>query len=536
MEPLIHTLGGVGLFLFGMATMTSGLRKLAGDNLRKTLQASTKNTFSGIVTGAVVTALVQSSSATTVAAIGFVGAGLITFTQSLGIIFGANIGTTITGWMVALIGFKMKLGVAALPLFFIAAVCYLIKKSPKTKASGKALAGFCLIFLGISYLQEGLGGYKDLIDFSDWSIDSLGGRMLLVLVGIAFTLMAQSSSATVATAITALNTGIIDLPQTAAVIIGADIGTTVTAVIATIGGSTASRRTGFAHLFYNLLTGLVAFLILPLYLWAFDKYSPGAAVNLPEMVAVAFHSFFNMIGVVVILPFTKSFGKFIEKVFPSREFALEAPFSSELLKDPHTAMASLESGTKGLAVAALENAKKIFAPGAEPSRIPHGSLDDIIKTAATGRHFALQIASAGNEGDEIHSGRLLSCINALDHVGRFAKRSLNSYHIKGVLAHSLLAGKTGAVHDGIEGLGQGIPMESQLEEATGNLALISDDLAEDKIQFRDYVIRQAAKGELGGAQLDEALNAHRWLRRLCFNASKIGFFLGELQNPKPPAE
>jgi phosphate:Na+ symporter len=125
MHPLIETLGGLGLFLYGMTAMTSGLRKLAGDRLRQWLARWTKTPFSGVVMGAIMTAVIQSSSATTVAVVGFVGAGLLTFTHALGIIFGANIGTTITGWMVALIGFKLKLSTIALPLLFIAAVLYL---------------------------------------------------------------------------------------------------------------------------------------------------------------------------------------------------------------------------------------------------------------------------------------------------------------------------------------------------------------------------------------------------------------------------
>ena len=534
MEPLIHKMGGIGLFLFGMAAMTSGLRKLAGEKLRQTLQASTKNTMSGIATGAVVTAMVQSSSATTVAAIGFVGAGLITFTQSLGIIFGANIGTTITGWMVALVGFKMKLGVVALPLFFVAAVCYLIKKSPKTGATGKALAGFCLIFLGISYLQDGLGSYRDVIDLSDWQASNIGGRMALVLVGITITIFTQSSSATVATAITALNTGIIDLPQTAAVIIGADIGTTVTAVLATIGGSTASRRTGFAHVVYNLMTGLTAFLVLPVYLWAFEQHSPGTATEDPEVVAVAFHSFFNLLGVVIIVPFTKPFGQFIERMFPSKESALEAPFSLNSPGDPQRAMANLESGTKGLAVAALQTAALAFAPNG-PARIPRGALEEIIKTSASGRHFALQIANSVQKNSEIRTARLLACIQGLDHVGRMARRCLDDYYAKAVRTHPLSGEKTCQIHGGMVGLAQGIAGKDGLEEAHGKLAQISYGLADDKVQFRDDVIRKAANGELDSAQLDEALNAHRWLRRLCFNASRIGHFLKELQDSEQSA-
>ncbi len=358
MSALIQTLGGVGLFLFGMATMTSGLRKLAGDRLRHWLARSTKSPISGVVTGATVTALIQSSSATTVAAIGFVGAGLISFTASLGIIFGANIGTTITGWMIAILGFRLKLAEAALPLLFVAAICYLFKQYQPLRGFGKALAGFCLIFIGISYLQIGLEGYRDVIDLSRWNISSFGGRIFLVLIGGVLTLITQSSSATVATALTALSTGILDLPQCAAVIIGADIGTTGTAALATIGGTTAARRTGLAHVIYNLMTGIVAFFILPLYLALIDRLWPDAGTNSPEVVAVGFHSLFNSLGVVLVLPFTIPFGRLIERLFPERAAPLARLFDKKLLEDPHAALAGWESGCRQLAGVTLQLASK----------------------------------------------------------------------------------------------------------------------------------------------------------------------------------
>ncbi|MEC7907252.1 MAG: Na/Pi symporter [Verrucomicrobiota bacterium] len=196
MEELITAVGGLGFFLFGMAVMTSGLKKLAGERMHHWLGRATNTPVSGALTGATVTAIVQSSSATTAAAIGFVGAGLMTF-QALGILFGANIGTIITGWAVALLGFKLKLGEVSLPLLFIAALLYLNKSRRRLRGSGKALAGFALIFLGIDFLQTGISGARDWIDLSDVQASAFGGRVLLVLIGIALTLITQSSSPTV---------------------------------------------------------------------------------------------------------------------------------------------------------------------------------------------------------------------------------------------------------------------------------------------------------------------------------------------------
>ena len=184
MQAFLTTIGGFGLFLFGMALMVSGLRKLAGDRLHTWLVSATRTPLTGTLTGAGVTAVIQSSSATTIATVGFVGAGLLTFPQALGVVFGANIGTTITGWIVALLGLKLKLTSAALPLMLLAAILYLMKNRPSLRGTGKALAGFALVFMGIGFLQEGLAGARDWIDLTAFDAQGLSGRFVLFLIGI----------------------------------------------------------------------------------------------------------------------------------------------------------------------------------------------------------------------------------------------------------------------------------------------------------------------------------------------------------------
>ncbi len=239
-------LGGLGLFLLGMSLMTDGLKALAGGSVRKVLTRFTRSPTSGAITGAVTTAVVQSSSITVITAVGFVGAKLLTFPEALGVIFGANVGTTITGWLVALIGFKLSLDEAMLPLVFVGALIHLFGRNRLGKI-GFALAGFGLVFIGISMLQGGMAGAQHLVSPESFPSDSISGRLLLVLIGVAITLVTQSSSAGVATAITAVSVGAISFPQAAAMVIGMDVGTTVTAALATIGGDTAVRRTGLAH-------------------------------------------------------------------------------------------------------------------------------------------------------------------------------------------------------------------------------------------------------------------------------------------------
>lgn len=519
--PILQLLGGVGLFLFGMAVMTSGLRKLAGSRLRRWLANSTRTTLSGVVTGSVMTALVQSSSATTVAAIGFVGAGLISFTQSLGIIFGANIGTTFTGWMVALIGFKLKLATAALPLLFVAAICYLFKQYRPLRSLGKALGGFCLVFLGISYLQGGLENYNDVIDLGRWTADHLGGRLILLLLGIAFTLLTQSSSATVAAAITALNAGILDLPQAASVIIGADIGTTVTAAVATIGGSTASRRTGFAHVIYNLMTGVVAFLILPLYLGAVARL-PEAFRDSPEVVAVSFHSFFNILGVILILPFTGWFGRTIERIFPEKQTRLARAFNRELLKDPEAAVAALELGSHQLARAVIGETIPLLEKTEKVAQPTQKTMDKLYQAIADGREFAVGIGSRGSEESEFDTTAVLNGIHLIDHLERLTDRIRDASHLgpfnERLAIHSRsLAGK-------LEELSAVIAEGAVTGELIQGIAAEAAQLEGDKSRYRQWIMEKGTRGEIEADKLDGELDAQRWLRRVAYHASKIAHY------------
>jgi len=525
-NPLLQTLGGVGLFLFGMALMTSGLRKLAGDRLRTWLAASTRNPITGAMTGATVTALIQSSSATTVAAIGFVGAGLMTFTASLGVIFGANIGTTITGWMVALLGFKLQLAEAALPLLFVAALCYLFKQVTRLQGFGKALAGFCLIIIGISYLQGGLEGYQETIDLRQWNASSYGGRIVLVLVGIVLTLITQSSSATVATALTALNASILDLPQAAAVIIGADIGTTGTAALATIGGTTGSRRTGFAHVIYNMMTGVGAFFFLPLYLMLVERFWPDASGNSPEVVAVGFHSVFNTLGVIIALPFTRPFGRLIEKMFPEKALVLAAPFDKRVLEDSRAATAGLTKGCIDIAEAVLRRAAEALAADVSADT---ASLDEIFAAVEKARDFAVKTGAGGSEEEEIDSQRVFDCIHVIDHVERLAERTSDTQLAKSVWADPYLKGRAKSVASLVGCLADQMAEGADSGETQELLAVAAAEIEEDKLRSRQGFIQSASAEKMSGEELDELLDAHRWLRRMTYHAARIAYYSEQIR-------
>ncbi|MBP6614013.1 MAG: Na/Pi symporter, partial [Aquabacterium sp.] len=229
---LVNLLGGIGLFLLGMTMLTDGLKLAAGGALERILAAWTRTRLYGLLTGILVTALVQSSTAMTVAAIGFVNAGLLSFTSALWVVFGSNLGSSVTGWLVALIGFKFKIDAFALPFIGVGMALKLSGEGTRRGGLGGTLAGFGLLFLGIDLLKEGFGGLGP--DALPEMGRDLGGMLLAVLVGLLLTVVLQASAATLTVVLTAVAGGMIPLEIGAAIVIGANVGTTLTGIVAAI--------------------------------------------------------------------------------------------------------------------------------------------------------------------------------------------------------------------------------------------------------------------------------------------------------------
>lgn len=417
-ENILVAIGGVGLFLLGMQMLTNGLRQLAGGTMRRTLAKYTRTPVSGAVAGALTTALIQSSSATTVTAIGFVGAGILGFSQALGIIFGANIGTTITGWLVAMLGFKLDIGLTAMPLL-LGGVLLRMFGTERLKHAGTAFAGFSLLFIGIDAMQEGLAAFEGFVTPTDFPSDTLGGRFLLLLIGVAITMVTQSSSAGVATAMVALGAGAISFPQAAAMVIGMDVGTTFTAVLATVGGSTAMRQTGFAHVLYNLMTGVMAFLLLVPYTSLVGAWVTETTVGNAQVALVGFHTLFNAIGVLLVLPFTGAFARFIEYLVPHSGPALERGLDSGLLRDPAAALGAATKTTHLLA----NETFKIVAALIDPQRQPLVNkvrLQEVERAIDATLDYWNKIPTSREQhfSREQHA----SAMHALDHLSRLHHR------------------------------------------------------------------------------------------------------------------
>jgi phosphate:Na+ symporter len=310
--------GGVGLFLLGMHLMSEGLKLAAGRQLEQMLARATRSRLRALGAGVLVTALVQSSSAVTVATIGFVNAGLLTLSQALWVLFGSNVGTTMTGWLVAMVGLKVKIDALALPLVGVGTVLHLSGMGHRRGALGQALAGFGLLFIGIDVLQRTFTDLAATLSLPEAS--GLTGLLSQLGAGIALTVLMQSSSAALTVALSAAAGGLLTAQGAAAVVIGANIGTTVTAVLAALGATASARRAAAAHVAFNLLTGIVALVLLP---WLIDALGVlRAALGLPADPAARlalFHTIFNVLGVLLMWPLAGALTRALERRFRTRE-------------------------------------------------------------------------------------------------------------------------------------------------------------------------------------------------------------------------
>lgn len=313
------TLGGVGLFLLGMRAMSEGLRVAAGRTLRTVLQRWTATRLRALGSGVLLTAVVQSSSAVTVAVIGFANAGLLTLGQSIAVIYGSNIGTTVTGWLVALVGFHMDVKAFALPAIGIGMALHL-GRSVRVGALGEALAGFGLFFLGIDILKTALVGAQDSLSAASVSVDGVGAIVLFTGVGFALTLLMQSSSAAIAVILTSVGGGVLPIESGACLVIGANVGTTSTAALAVLGATSNAKRVAMGHVAFNVVTGAVALATLPLLLLLVGRFRQVLGLGAePAAVVAGFHTLFNLLGVALLWPLTPRLVAWLETRFRTPE-------------------------------------------------------------------------------------------------------------------------------------------------------------------------------------------------------------------------
>lgn len=361
---IFSLLGALGMFLYGMNLMSSGLQKAAGERLRGFLSAMTSNPFKRVATGVGITALIQSSSATTVMVVSFVNAGLLTLVQAIGVIMGANIGTTITAWMVSLLGFKADISVLAVPMMLLGFLFSNSKKS-QYRNIGELIVGFSLLFLGLSFMKESVPDLKQtpqVLEFvTQWSGYGFWSVLIFLGFGTVLTLILQSSSATMAITLIMLSMGWIPFPMASAMVLGENIGTTITANIAASVGNASAKRAALSHTIFNVFGVIWALIFFKPFLALVGKLieimglpNPAAAdftvtsATGPDSTSALYglsmlHTLFNTINTLILIWFTGLIAAIVTKLVKEKENKEENPFRLKYIEAGHMATPELST-------------------------------------------------------------------------------------------------------------------------------------------------------------------------------------------------
>jgi len=503
--------GGLGMFLLGIHHLTEGLKSLAGDGLRRALQKLVSGKLSGVLSGAMFTAVVQSSSAAILAVIGFVSAGLITFPQAVAVMLGANLGTTVTSWLVAVFGFKIKISAAAMPMLGVGAFLWMLARH-RWRAIGGVLAGFGLLFIGIDTMQSGMAGVNWQLD--RWAGSGPGAIWLLALIGAVMTVVMQSSSAAAATTLVALAAGGITIDQAFALIIGQNIGTTATGALASIGAGLAVKRTALSHIIFNVVLGLVALLFFK-HIASAAVWMGGALEETPDVLTVAvFHTSLKLTGIILFFPWMGAYARAIEWMTGRGKISAVSRLDPTLAKAGGSI--ALEASWRAMTEIATESFAHVQARiNNTPSPQP--------ETATELTHIGDFIMDSGRSGadDNPLSARRLRVLHAYDHMDRLVE----DFELPHValsddeatqqtveLVHNALADWIAWSRE--DAATRGAPPVEMLEQASN----AARDLRKSR---REIILRALADGQAQPANATRELESLRWLKSATYHAWRV---------------
>lgn len=522
LDILIPFMGGLGMFLIGMMLLSNGLVAFAGGGLQRALIRFTNTPFRAFVSGTVITALAQSSTATTVTLIGFVSAGLISFTQAIGVVIGASLGNTATGWIVAGLGLKVNLGFYTLPLIGIGALLKLLTRG-RWAELGLALAGFGLLFIGLSTLQEGMRGLSDIFSLAELPAGGFWSRVAIMLIGLALTAILQSSTAAIATTLTALHTETINFDQATAMVIGAAIGTTLTGVLVTIGATIYAKRTALAYILFNLVAGLIAMVLLPAYSFLIGLLHEYAGLTPGAVSLATFHSLFIAVGVLLFLPHTPRFARAVERLLPERGEDMARPLDASLLTLPALALEASQRTLMQITEQLFERLHRILS--LDPSDAARADL--LQARHALDRAFDFVSRIPLQAGDKKLAAQRIAQLHAIDHLLRF-RTHLYDITQAGVdlgdpvyqLPLEQLRGLLALARNGLAGRGGADWPDSISREATA-LTGLSRQTRHEFLQGPDTT---------GSAsQVLRATDTFRWLDRAGYHIWRICHYLSRDQ-------
>lgn len=372
----LKLLGSLALFLYGMKIMSEGLQKFAGDRLRRILTAMTTNRVMGVITGMLITALIQSSSATTVMVVSFVNAGLLELAQSIGVIMGANIGTTVTAWIISTLGFKVDIAAFAIPLLFFGLPLLFSSKSNR-KSLGEFIFGFSFLFMGLQNLKANapdLQQNPDMLQFvQNWADMGFVSILIFVLIGTVLTMIVQASAATMAITLIMCANGWISFELGAALVLGENIGTTITANLAALTANTQAKRAALAHLVFNVFGVIWVLCLFPFFTGGISWFVENVMGVTETSVAVpfklsAFHTAFNICNVLIMIWFVKLIERTVCTIYPSKE------------QDEEYRLRFISGGMLSTAELSILQAKKEIHLYAERTYRMYGMVKDLLHT------------------------------------------------------------------------------------------------------------------------------------------------------------
>jgi phosphate:Na+ symporter len=518
---VIYILGGIGLFILGMVLMTDGLKSLAGETLRRVLSRFTGGRFSSILSGIGITAIMQSSHATLIATIGFVSAGLITFEQSIGVVIGAHIGTTSTGWLVSVVGLKMNISMLSLPAIGVGAMMRLLGKE-RASSIGLILSGFGLIFLGIDTLQIGMKDIAGSIDLSAYSGTGKSSRIILVAMGIGMTIVLQSSSAALTITLTALSVGSLTIEQSAALVVGQNVGTTLTAAIAAIGGSTSAKRTAAAHIIFNTTTALAVFFFLPIFVSLLINALKYINITDPTIILPAFHTAFNIVGMFIALPLIGPFSKLIIRLIPDRGPILTRHIDYSVASIPAVAIEAAHRTAGDIVITIIKEI--IFRLNGNKEK--KGQFIDTVDDALSQSRIFLSRIRSDKGSTRLEQTRHVSVLHIIDHAELLVEDCRDISHIDTLMNNPplrfLSEELSGKLYNILTQLND---MHSanyvQFAEETAHMM---KDIRENE---RATILQRTAAGEIKPEEAYRQIEAIRWLDRITYRVWRAVYHIGE---------
>jgi phosphate:Na+ symporter len=367
---------GVAIFLFGMLFLEEGFRAFTGGLLENLLNRTTNRLWKSISFGIVTTTVMQSSSLVSVITISFLSAELIALASGIGIIFGANIGTTTGAWLIAGLGLKVKISAYAMPML-VFGIVLVFQNNRSMKGVGYILAGLGFLFLGIHHMKEGFEAFRDTIDLTQFALPGYAGLFAFAGIGVFATVVMQSSHATLVLIITALAAQQVTYENALALAIGANVGTTITAILGSLSSNYQGKRLAAGHLIFNMITAVIAIVFIHQLVWAVEATAANIGIRNDDytLKLAVFHSIFNVIGVAVLMPFVRQLVNFLERIIPAPKLDIVEPkyLSDSVLDFPETALEAVRNETIHL----YDNAFEIIAHGLNLHRTEIMTADDL---------------------------------------------------------------------------------------------------------------------------------------------------------------